>query len=249
MKQAWTNSSSSKPKTLSSFAKTCSANLRLIRFWSQPLSECRRRTCSKGLKTNITCRSRQKMTKKKKRSRLKTSQRVRQIKVSLVHHAADLTIDKLRQLELKSKRQALNISLFGTLVDDYMKWAKLSNPEESRLGLDEAENAPFVFPSALSTDSRQPAELSRTSLQVGSKTLRQSSLFHAQKAYFTETKVLSALPLQDEKLETSIKIKTAELQRHVRTPFKFNTNKSEKSKEDLLSLFEGLNITSNNIYV
>lgn len=120
----------------------------------------------------------------------------------------DLTIDKLRQLELKSKRQALNISLFGTLVDDYMKCAKLSNPEESRLGLDEAENAPFVFPSALSTDNRQPAELSRTSLQVGSKTLRQSSLFHAQKAYFTETKVLSALPLQDEKLETSIKIKT-----------------------------------------
>lgn len=57
----------------------------------------------------------------------------------------DLTTDNLRQLELRNKRQSMKISLFGGIVEDYMKCSKATKPEESRLASDEAENIPYIF--------------------------------------------------------------------------------------------------------
>ena len=51
-----------------------------------------------------------------------------------------LTQNHLRQLDLRSKRQSLKISLFGNLMDDFMKCQRLRCIEESRLAL-EGENS------------------------------------------------------------------------------------------------------------
>ena len=52
---------------------------------------------------------------------------------------SNLNPDQLRQLELKNKRQALGISLFGTLVDDFMTCPKPRFIEESRLAMEGEE--------------------------------------------------------------------------------------------------------------
>ena len=129
-----------------------------------------------------------------------------------------------------------------------MKCRKLSNPEESRLGMDEVENSPFVFPTSYSTTkAKSTANITRKE-RNNYRVINSPNLFKVQKSLIEENKVFDVPSFKEDKIETSIKKTANEIQPHIGNPFKNTTKIHENEHSDISNLFENIDVRINSLY-
>mmetsp|Transcript_19895 Transcript_19895/g.23060 ORF Transcript_19895/g.23060 Transcript_19895/m.23060 type:complete len:105 (+) Transcript_19895:1217-1531(+) len=104
----------------------------------------------------------------------------------------------------------MKISLFGGIVEDYMKCSKATKPEESRLASDEAENIPYIF------SVPEPIKLPAKQRDRGSKKIEgyKNNEFRIYKENEFKVPVL-----KDEEITTPIKFALDKPQFHIGTSF------------------------------